>query len=222
MKLFRLRRLNAADQASDLQSPVQRADRPEQREQPRHRLFNLRRSRNLVGREREDQARSPVPAKLSPGKSRRSSATEYHSANDSARPRLPARVNRSRVAEVRRPEFVNRSRHLLVAHLRVKHALEEKELRAHMANRLRRQPVEGAKHAAKDNEYRPRKVSGSSNRAAARLAQPSAARDKASRKVERSEHQKKRHRQGNNNFGAITPAAPEQKTPEPLFLCAEL
>ena len=49
----------------------------------------------------------------------------------------------------------------------------------------------------------------SSSSTVARLPQPITARHKDSRKVETKNNQKKRHRHGRNNFGAITPAAPE-------------
>jgi hypothetical protein len=69
--------------------------------------------------------------------------------------------------------------------------------------------------------------SGSNSRrgsnAAAHLAQPSVGRGSSSKKVGRRKHRKKHHLQGTNNFGAITPAAPERKTLEPLlFLRANL
>jgi hypothetical protein len=211
VKLFRLRRLNAAeaaaDQASDLQSPVRREAQPEQREQHRQlSRVHRRSSKNVVAGQRDDPVKREVPHKVSQDRLRRRVKSRNLRVGDSERRRLPAQVNVSSLAEVRRLDFVNRSRLRRVADLRVKHPREEKELRAHMTNRLRRQPVERAKLAAKDKEYRPRKVSGSSNRAAARLVRPSAARDnrdKDSRKVERREHQKKRHRQGSNNFAAI-------------------
>jgi hypothetical protein len=56
-------------------------------------------------------------------------------------------------------------------------------------------------------------TSGSNSNEAARLPQPIT----ASRKVETRDNRKKRHRPGRINFGAITPAAPERKTPEPLL-----
>jgi hypothetical protein len=58
----------------------------------------------------------------------------------------------------------------------------------------------------------------SSGSRVARLLQPITARHRDSRKAERLNNQKKRHRHGHNNFGAIITAAPEEKIPEPLFL----
>jgi hypothetical protein len=59
--------------------------------------------------------------------------------------------------------------------------------------------VEQGKRAAKEKECRARSLGRSSNRVA-HLREPSAARDRSSRKVEEREHQKKRHHQGRDNF----------------------
>ena len=123
----------------------------------------------------------------------------------SARRRLLAQLNMSNVAEVRHLDFVNRSRRLLVAEPQVRRAAKEKECRALMVSRLRH------------NSTRSRSRRSSSSKVA-RLPQPITARATGSRKVETRNNQKKRHRHGHNNFGAITPAAPERETPEPLFL----
>ena len=77
----------------------------------------------------------------------------------------------------------------------MKRAPNEKECRALMLSRRRQQ------------QHQQR----SSSNEAARLPQPITARDRGSRKVERKDNQKKRHRQASNNFGAITPAAPERE-----------
>ena len=144
--------------------------------------------------------------------------------NDSGRRRLPAQVNRSSVAEVRGPNCVNWSRRRRLADLRVTRRAEGKEHRAHMANGLRRQPAEPVKGmqmncAPNEKECRALMVSRlhNSNSArsrsngspVARLPQPIAARPKDSRKAGRRDNQKKRHRHAHNNFGAITPVAPE-------------
>ena len=68
-----------------------------------------------------------------------------------------------------------------------------------MVNRLRRQPVEPVKRAAKEKECRARSLGRSSNEVA-HLRVPSAARVRSSQKVEEREHQKKRHRQGRDNL----------------------
>jgi hypothetical protein len=187
--------LNAAEagvhKASDLQSPVQRVVQREQRELRRRQLSNLRRSRNVAGRQRENWARSPVPVKVDKGKFRRRGATEHLS--------LLTRLNTGNPAEVRRPDFVNTlRRRLLAGRLRVNLVAQARDNRALMVSRLRH-------------------TSSSSNEAA-RLPQPITARHTGSRKVERRDNQKKRHRQVSNNFVALTPAAPERETPEPLLI----
>jgi len=83
---------------------------------------------------------------------------------------------------------------------------------------LRRQPVEQAKRAAKEKECRALSLGRSSNQVA-QLREPSAARDRGSRKVEEREYQKKRHHQGRDNLSRdLFSAAPERKTPGPLFV----
>ena len=123
------------------------------------------------------------------GKFRHRDAIKDLSVNDSARRRLRAQVNVISVAKVRRLDSVSRSRPRQVAVLQVKHGAKKKECRALMVSR-------------------PRHSSSSSNEAA-RLRQPITDRGRASRKVGRRNNQKKRHRQGRINFGAITPVAPE-------------
>ena len=81
---------------------------------------------------------------------------------------------------------------------RVKRAAQAKECRALMVSRLRRNST-------------------SSSSEVARLPQRITARPTDSRKVERENRKKKRHRHGHNNFGAITPAAPERKFRSRLF-----
>ena len=200
MKAFRPRSSNAAEAeanpASDLQSRVEQVAQAEQREQHRPRLSNPRRSRTMVGRQHEDWAKSQVPARVDQGNLSHRGATEDLSVNVSARRRQPVKVNAGRAAEVRRLDFVNRSRpRRVVADPRVKPAPHEKECRA-------------------------RRLSSSSSEAA-RLPQPITARDRGSRKVERRDHQKKRHRQGRDNFAAITAVAPGRTIPEPLF-CSDV
>ena len=116
----------------------------------------------------------------------------------SERRRLLAQLNISSVAEVRHLDFINRSRRLLVAEPRVRRAAKEKECRALMVSRLRH------------NSTRSRRRSSSSS-TVARLPQPITARATGNRKVETRDNQRKRHRHGRNNFGAITPAAPERE-----------
>src|SRR5436190_24328959 len=76
------------------------------------------------------------------------------------------------------------------------------------------------KRAPQEKECSARRLSSSSTEAAC-LRQPITARDRGSRKVERRDNQKKRHRQARDNFAAITAVAPERETPEPLF-CSDV
>ena len=88
----------------------------------------------------------------------------------------------------------------------VKRAVAEKEHRAHRINR-RNSQVERMRRAPNEKECRVLKVSrrrpgnsvsrSSNNNEAARLLRPITARDTDSRKVEKREHQKKRHRRDN-------------------------
>ena len=85
---------------------------------------------------------------------------------------------------------------------RMKRAPKEKECRALMVSRLRHNSTSSRR---------------SSSNKVARLPQPITARDRGSRKVGRKDNQKKRHRHGRNNFGAITPAAPERENSGAAF-----
>lgn len=193
MKVFRLRSSNAAEaganKASDLWSLVRRVGRLEQREQHHRQLSRVRRhsSKNAVASQHDDQLRNQIG--VDRNKFRRRSASEDLSVNDSGRRRPWVAPNVSSVAELRQ-KFGNRSRNLVVEDRQVKHAAKEKEYKVPMVSR------------------RISSSSGSSSEAA-RLAQPSADRRKGrgSRKAGKRGHQKKRHR--HNNFGAITPVAPE-------------
>ena len=156
----------------------------------------------MVASQRADQGRSQIPGRVGQDRFRRRVTSENLSVSGSARRRLLAQVNMSSVAEVSRLDIVNRSRPRRVADQRMKRGANEKECRALTLSR--RRPSTSSK----------------SNNEAARLPQPITARDTGSRKVERRDNQKKRHRQVSNNFVAITPAAPERETPEPLFYAA--
>jgi uncharacterized membrane protein YqiK len=135
------------------------------------------------------------------GKFRRRGATEDLSVNDSARRRLAVQVNRISAAEVRRLDFVNRSRPRQEADLQVKHAAKEKECRAPMGSRHR--------HHHNNNN----KSSSSSSSEAARLPQPIRANDRDSRKVGRKGQPKKHRCLGHNRSETIIDAAPGAKTP---------
>ena len=160
----------------------------------------------MVASQRDDQGRSQVPARVEQGSFRRRGGTEDLSDNDSARLRLPAQVKVSNVAGVRHPDFINRSPRHQLGDLRVKHAAKEKECRAPMVSRRRH-------NSSRSSE-------------ASRLPQPITARDRGSRKVGRKDNQNKRHRQGSNNFVAITAAAPEREQTNhnriEVFLCGGL
>ena len=133
----------------------------------------------MVVRQRENWARSQVPARVAKGKFRRRAATEDLSLNSSAR--HLGQVKAVRAPEVRRLECINPSRHRLVGGLPVKRAAQEKEDRALVVSLRRRSKV-------------------------ARL-QANAAR--ANRKVERKSLPKKHQRQGHGNADGIYAAAPE-------------
>ena len=137
------------------------------------------------------------------GNLRRRGGTEDLSVSGSARLRLPAQVDVSSVGEVRHPDSINQSPRNQLGDLRVKHAAKEKECRAPMVSRPRH-------NSSRSSE-------------ASRLLQPITARDTGSRKVERRNNQKKRHRQVSNNFVAIKSAAPEREQTNhnriEVFLC---
>jgi hypothetical protein len=102
---------------------------------------------------------------------------------------------------MRHPDLGNRSRRLRVEEPWVKRAPNKKECRALTLSRLR--------HNSTSSPRSGRKV--------ARLPQRITATHKDSRKAETRSNQKKRHRHGRNNFGAITPAAPEVKLRSRFF-----
>ena len=147
----------------------------------------------MVASQRADHGRSQVPGRVGQDRFRRRVTRENLSVSGSARRRLLAQLNTDNMMEVHRPEFISRSRLRLVEDLRMKRAASEKERRALTLSRRR-----------------PSTSSSSNNsNEAARLLQPITARDTGSRKVERRNNQKKRHRQVSNNFVVITPVAPE-------------
>ena len=197
MKTFRPRRLNAAEaganKASARRSLVQREAQPEQREQHRRQLSRVHRrsSKSMVASQRADQGGSQVPGRVE--RFRRRVTSENLSVSGSARRPLLAQLNTGNQAEVHRLDIVNLSRLRLVEDLRMKRGANEKKCRALTLSRLR--PSISA--------------SSSSSNEAGRLPQPITARDTVSRKVGRRNNQKKRHRHAHNNFGAITPVAPE-------------
>ena len=92
----------------------------------------------MVASQCDDQGEEPSPgARWSRADFRRRGGTEDLSVSDSARLRLPAQVNVGNLAEVHRPDFINRSPRHQLGDLRVKHAAKEKECRAPMVSRRR-------------------------------------------------------------------------------------
>jgi len=195
--------LNAAepelDKARDLPSPAL----PEQQEQHRGQLRRVHRrnSKNVVASQRDDRVRSQIPRMVGQDRFRRRVTREDLSVSGSARRHLWAQLNISNVEPVRHLDLGNRSRRLLVAEPRMKRAPNEKECRALMLSRLR--------HNSTSRRSASSKV--------ARQPQPITARATDSPKVETRGSQKKRHRHGRNNFGAITPAASERENSEAAF-----
>ena len=135
----------------------------------------------MVASRRADQGRSQVQGRVGQDRFRRRVTSENLSVSGSARRRLLAQLKVSSVVEVGRLDSVNRSRRLLVAEPRVRRAAKEKECRALTLSRRR-------------------PSTSSSSNEAARLPQPITARDTGSRKVERRDNQKKRHRQVSNKL----------------------
>jgi len=113
VKVFRLRRLNAAESAADQagarQHQARQLGKPESSEASQRRSSKAGRLLpNVVGRQHDDQGRARMLAKVEQGRFRGRVATEHLSVSGSAhRPRW-AQVNVSNAAEARRLDFVNR------------------------------------------------------------------------------------------------------------------
>ena len=137
----------------------------------------------MVASQRDDHGRSQVPGRVGQDRFRRRVTRENLSVSGSARRRLLAQLDTGNMTEVHPPDFISRSRLRLVEDLRTKRAANEKECRALTLSRRR-----------------PSTSSNSSSNEAARLPQPITARDTGSRKVERRDNQKKRHRQVSNKL----------------------
>ena len=198
VKVFRLRRFNAADQASARRDQARQARNRESRDASQRRSSKADRLlANVVGPQCDEHKRRQMLAKVEQGRFRSGIATEHLSVSGSARRLRWAQVKVNNVAEVRRLEFINRQCLRQVAEP-VKRALEEKDHRVHMANRLRRRPVEREQRARQEKECRERKLSRSS--AAERLVQLSATRVRHNQTAGESDNQRKRHRQGHDNF----------------------
>jgi hypothetical protein len=153
----------------------------------------------MFASQRDDQGRSQVPAKGEQGSFRHSGGTEDLSVSGSARLRLPAQMDVSSAAEVRHPDFINQSPRHQLGDLRVKHAAKEKECRALTLSRRRNNNNNNSSRSSE----------------AARLPQPITGRDRGSRKVQRRDNQKKRHRQVSNNFVATKTSGYGTRTDQP-------
>jgi hypothetical protein len=113
VKVFRLRRLNAAESAADRGSARQHQAR--QLAKPESSEASQRRSSkagclppNVVGRQHDNQEGRQMLAKVEEGRFRRRIATEHLRVSGSARRPRWAQVNVSNAAEARRLDFVNR------------------------------------------------------------------------------------------------------------------
>jgi hypothetical protein len=104
----------------------------------------------------------------------------------SARRHRWAQQNTANLAELHNKDLVSRSRLQPVEDRRIERASNEKECRALMASRLR--------HNSNSTSRRSR---GSK---VARLRELTAARGSGNHRVDSNDNQKKRHRQGSNNF----------------------
>ena len=135
----------------------------------------------MVASRRDDHGRNQVPGRVGQDRFRRRVTSENLSVSGSARRSLLAQLNTGNLAAVHRPDFINRPRLRLVEDLRMKRTPNEKECRALTLSRRR-------------------PSTSSSSNEAARLPQPITARDTGSRKVERRDNQKKRHRQVSNKL----------------------
>jgi len=186
MKVFRPGRKNAAKaearEASDRQGPVGQVCQQEQGDRHRHRLFKLRRSRNVVASQRDDPVRSKVHGKVSPHKIRRRVRINRYS---SARRHLWEQLSTANLAEPHNQDSVSKSRLRPVEDRRMKRAPNDKECRVLVGSRLRH------------NRTSSRSCSGSK---VARLPQPITARVMGSREVGKENNRDKHHRQGSNNI----------------------
>ena len=147
----------------------------------------------MVASQRDDQVRSKVSGKVSHRKIRHRASLNRCGSGPPHPGHLWVQLSATNLAEVRLPDCISRSRLRPVEDRWMKHALNEKECRALVVSRLRRNST-----------------SLSSSNEVARPRGLSAARDNGNSKVGSKDNQKKRLRHVRNNFGAITPAAPER------------
>ena len=88
----------------------------------------------------------------------------------------------------------------------MKRAPSEKECSSRPVKLIRRSSSSGSRNNNNNNK-------------AARLHQPITSRDTDSRKADIKDNHDQRRLRGSNNFGALTPAAPEH-TPRSRFVCS--
>jgi len=125
--------------------------------------------------------------------------------SSSARRRPWERVNRANLVEAHHQKPVSRWRLRPAECIQMKRAPNEKEC-SNRAVKLSRRSRPSANCSSNNNE-------------AARLRQPITARDTGSLKPDIKDNHDQRRRRGSNNFGAMTPAAPEH-TPRSRFVCS--
>jgi hypothetical protein len=162
----------------------------------------------MASSQRDDQLSSQIPRMVGQARTRHRVTMNAYG---SARRRPWQQVNMNNAAEVSRLDFINRLLHKVAEDLRMKRAPNEKECRAlTLSRRCPSTSLSSSSNSNNSNE-------------ASRLPQSITARDTGSRKVDKKDNQKKRHRQGSNNFVAITAAAPEREQTNhnriEVFLC---
>jgi hypothetical protein len=150
----------------------------------------------MVASQRDDHGRNQVPGRVGQDRFRRRVTSENLSVSGSARRRLLAQLNTDNMTEVHRPDFISRSRLRLVEDLRMKRAANEKECRALTLSRRR----PSASSSSSNSNSNSNNSSSSNSNEASRLPQSITAKNKDSRKVERRDNQKKRHRQVSNKL----------------------
>jgi hypothetical protein len=174
--------------ASDRQGAARQGNQAEQGEQHRRPLRKVhgRRSRSVIASQLDDQARRQLPGEVAQNRRRRRVTSKDLRLSSSVRRRLWERVKTAHLAEVRRLDYVNRSRRRRVEEMRMNRAPNEKGCRV-LRNR-RRNGTSSRSNSSKE---------------VARLRELSATKGSGSRKVDREDNQKKRHRRDHNYFGAI-------------------
>ena len=175
-------------QASDPKASVEQANRADERGQHRRQGWRMNRpsNKNSVANRRDDPV-SEIQRAVSQNRRRRRASSKDLRVSGSARRHPWEQVGTGNPEEVHRLDLVSRSRLVPGRDMRMRRAPNEKECRALTASHRN-----------------------SNNSEAARLPQRIAVRDVGSRKVDVKDNPDKRRRQGSNNLGALTPAAPER------------